>query len=74
MSARAGAIKRRAEEIKGWMTLGDVAQAYNVPVEEIVKQFGLPASTGAETQIKSLEGGTFTTTALRTWLAERVKQ
>ena len=62
------------EEIKGWMTLGDIAKAYNVPIEEIIKAFDLPATTTAATQVKSLESGTFTTSGLRTWLAARVTQ
>lgn len=61
------------EEIKGWMTLGDIATAYNVPIEEIIKAFDLPASTGASTQVKSLEGGAFSVNELRTWLAARAR-
>ena len=59
------------EEIKGWMKLGDVANAYNVPLEEIVKAFDLPATVTADTAIKDLESATFSTTGLRTWLAAR---
>lgn len=66
------ATGKNVEEIKGWMTLGEVAKAYNVPIEEIIKAFGLPDTTNAATQIKSLEGSTFTTSGLRTWLAERM--
>ncbi len=62
------------EEIKGWMTLGDIAKAYNVPLEEIIKAFNLPPTTAAGAQIKSLESDSFSPSALRTWLAERMKQ
>ena len=31
------------DEIKGWMTLGDVSKAYGVPVEEMLAAFDLPA-------------------------------
>jgi hypothetical protein len=60
------------EEIKGWMVLGDVAKAYDVPVEEIVNAFGLPADTDPTSQIKSLESDTFSPTNLRTWLSDRL--
>ena len=60
-----------AAEIKGWMTLGDVAQAYNIPLAEILAAFELPADTPATTQLKSLESDLFSVTGLRTWLAER---
>lgn len=60
------------EEIKGWMTLGDVAAAYNVPLVEILAAFELPAETPASTQLKSLESDLFSVQNLRAWLAERV--
>lgn len=62
------------DEIKGWMTLDDVAKAYNVPVAEILARFNLPADTPGSAQIKSLESDTFSTTNLRTWLKERLGQ
>ncbi len=62
------------DEIKGWMTLDDVAKAYNVPVAEILAQFTLPAETPGSAQIKSLESDTFSTADLRTWLKERLGQ
>jgi hypothetical protein len=58
--------------IKGWMTLGDIAAAYQVPLEEIKQQFNLPAETDAATAVKDLESDTFDTTALREWLVERL--
>lgn len=60
------------DEIKGWMTLNDVAKAYNVPVAEILAAFDLPADTPASAQIKSLESETFSPANLRTWLKARV--
>jgi len=62
------------DELKGWMTLDDVAKAYNVPVAEILATFGLPADTPGTAQIKSLESETFSTTNLRTWLKTRMGQ
>lgn len=62
------------DEIKGWMTLGDVATAFNVPLSEILAHFDLPADTPGTTQIKTLESDKFTTDGLRTWLKERMSQ
>ena len=59
------------DEIKGWMTLGDVAKAYGVTVEAIVAEFQLPADTPSTTQIKNLESSKFSVTALRDWLMRR---
>jgi hypothetical protein len=59
-------------EIKGWMTLDDVATAYKVPVAEILAAFDLPGDTPASAQLKSLESDTFSPANLRTWLAERL--
>jgi hypothetical protein len=58
-------------EIKGWMTLGDVATAWGVPLEEIIAAFQLPSDTGPATAIKDLESDLFSVTALRYWLAAR---
>ena len=58
-------------EIKGWMTLGDITNAYQVPLEEIITTFGLPADTTADIQLKSLESDQFSVTGLRDWLATR---
>lgn len=62
------------DEVKGWMTLNDVAKAYNVPVAEILAAFDLPADTPSTAQIKSLESETFSTLNLRTWLKARMGQ
>jgi hypothetical protein len=59
------------DEIKGWMTLGDVSKAYGVPVAEILAAFELPADTPETIQIKELESDLFSVKELRTWLAER---
>lgn len=62
------------EEIKGWMTLGDVAAAYKVPVGEIVIAFNLPTDTPPTKPIKELESATFSPSSLRTWLQERMSK
>ncbi|MCW5848492.1 MAG: hypothetical protein KIT87_00125 [Anaerolineae bacterium] len=59
------------DEIKGWMTLGDVSKAYGVSVEAIVTEFKLPADTTSAAQLKNLESSTFSVTALRDWLRQR---
>jgi hypothetical protein len=60
------------DEIKGWMTLDDVATAYGIPAAEILAAFDLPAETPGDAQIKSLESDTFSPANLRTWLATRI--
>ena len=62
------------DEIKGWMTLADVSKAYNIPLAEMLAQFKLPADTPGTKQIKELESDTFDTSALRTWLKEKLGQ
>jgi len=63
------------EEIKGWMTLGDIAKAYNVSVAEIAQTFALPAEQATpDKPLKELESETFSVTNLRQWLAERQAQ
>lgn len=59
------------DEIKGWMTLDDIATAYQIPLAELLAEFSLPADTPGSSQIKSLESDTFSPDALRTWLKER---
>jgi hypothetical protein len=59
------------EEIKGWMTLGDVAKAYNVPISEIATAFDLPGDVSPDKAIKDLESAKFSVTNLRTWLSAR---
>ncbi|NWJ45672.1 MAG: hypothetical protein HXX08_07315 [Chloroflexi bacterium] len=61
-------------EIKGWMLLGDIATAYNVPLAAIVAAFKLPADTAASTAVKDLEGKgeNFSTTTLKAWIAQKL--
>ncbi len=58
-------------EVKGWMPVGDVAEAGDVPLAELLAAFGLPADTPPSTSIKELESETFSVPALREWLAGR---
>jgi len=60
-------------EIRGWMKLDEVAAAYQVPVEEIRAQLGIPTEIAGTTQLKELEEAApdFSTESLRTWLEER---
>lgn len=57
--------------IKGWMTLAQVSEAFNVPVAEILSAFNLPADTAPSTALKDLESDSFDVTGLRTWLQNR---
>lgn len=57
--------------IKGWMTLKDVSVAFDVPVNEILSAFNLPADTPQSTALKDMESETFDITALREWLSKR---
>jgi hypothetical protein len=57
------------DEIKGWMTLGDVTKAYNVSLADIIAEFELPADTPGSAQPKSLESEKFSVTDLRAWIA-----
>jgi hypothetical protein len=61
------------ESIKGWMTLGDIATAYNVPLDDILVAFQLPTDTAPETAVKDLESETFSVTGLREWLLSRLE-
>ncbi len=58
-------------EIKGWMTLADVTEAYNVPLADIITEFELPVDTPETEQLKNLESEKFSVTNLRTWLSAR---
>ena len=60
------------ESIKGWMTIGEIAEAYNIPLAELLAQFQLPAVTPAETAVKDLESETFSVSGLREWLQLRI--
>lgn len=56
------------DSIKGWMTLEQVSTAYEVPLNQILMAFGLPADTPASTAVKDLESDTFSVEGLREWL------
>jgi hypothetical protein len=58
-------------EIKGWMAVGDVAMAWDVPLPEILAAFDLPADTPPATALKDLESDLFSVSALRDWLETR---
>ena len=58
-------------EIKGWMAVGDVATAWNIPLPEMLAAFELPADTAPATALKDLESDLFSVTALRAWLDAR---
>jgi len=58
-------------EIKGWMAIGDVADAWAVPLPELLTAFALPADTAPSTALKDLESDLFSVTALRDWLGAR---
>lgn len=60
--------------IKGWMALGDIASAFNVPLSEILRAFNLPTDTDPATALKDLESDTFDVTALRDWLTARQQE
>jgi hypothetical protein len=62
------------DDLKGWMTIGDVATTFQIPLPEILAAFNLPADTPPTTAIKDMETDTFSTTNLRTWLTERQSQ
>lgn len=57
--------------IKGWMAVGDVAAAFNVPLAELLAHFELPADTDPSTPLKELESESFDVAGLREWLASR---
>ncbi len=40
-----------ALEIEGWMTLREVAHTYDVPIEHLAAQLGLPADTPYDTRL-----------------------
>jgi hypothetical protein len=58
-------------EIKGWMAIGDVADAWAVPLPELLAAFELPADTAATTPLKDLESDAFSVTELRDWIEAR---
>lgn len=68
----AGAVP---EDVKGWMTLQQVLDAFPVSKETLYERFGIPADTPTDATLSGLkESGdlsTFDIPALRTWLGEQ---
>jgi hypothetical protein len=60
-----------SSEVKGWMAVGDVATAWDVPLPELLAAFGLPEDTPPATALKDLESDLFSVPALRDWLDAR---
>ncbi len=58
-------------EVKGWMSVGDVAAAWSVPLPELLAAFDLPVDTEPSTALKDLESDQFSVAALREWLGSR---
>ena len=58
-------------EVKGWMAVGDVADAFGVPLTELIAAFDLPSDTAPSTPLKELESDAFSVALLREWLAGR---
>jgi hypothetical protein len=55
-------------EVKGWMAIGEVADAFGVPLADVLAAFELPSDTPPETALKDLESDLFSVAALRDWL------
>lgn len=58
-------------DVKGWMTVQDVLDAFPVTREALYARFDIPEDTSADTGLGSLSessGGTFDIPALREWL------
>ncbi len=60
-------------EVRGWMTIQMILDAYAVPQAELYAAFGIPSDTPAFATLSSLEtvAPGFSTASLRTWLADR---
>lgn len=63
-------------EVKGWMTIQAVLDAYHVDQGALYEQFGIPADIPPTTALKDLEevAPEFSVTDLRTWLTEQANQ
>ena len=71
LSASGEAVQPSVEDvstIKGWMTLQQVSDAYHLPVDQILREYDLPADTSPTTALKELETDQFSLTNLRSWL------
>ena len=68
----AGAVP---EDVKGWMTVQQVLDAFPVTKAALYQRFGIPADTPTDTTLSSLkEAGDlsgFDIPTLRTWLGEQ---
>jgi hypothetical protein len=60
-------------EIKGWMTIQAVLDAYHVDKEALYTEFAIPADIPPSAALKDLEelAPNFSVKALREWLAEQ---
>ncbi len=60
-------------EIKGWMTIESVVDAYHMDKVALYARFGIPAETPTSAALKDLEvvSPDFSITALREWLIEQ---
>lgn len=60
-------------EIKGWMTIQQVLDAYPVEQAALYERFGVPADVAPSTPLKDLEAiaESFSVTDLRAWVAEQ---
>jgi hypothetical protein len=60
-------------EVKGWMTIQQVLDAYPVDQAALYERFGIPVDTPPSTPLKDLESMApdFSVTDLRTWIAEQ---
>ena len=63
-------------EIKGWMTIEQVATAYQVPLDELKAATGIPADVPGSTELKQVEklAPGFEPQTVRDWLLARQKQ
>lgn len=63
-------------EIRGFMTVKEVLNAYNVTWDEFSRQFNIPADTPLDSPLNTLEkvAPGFSVTSLRTWLTQRTQK
>jgi hypothetical protein len=73
---QAGPTGADSSEIKGWMTIKQVIDAYKLTPDEFYKHFKIPAGTPSDTPLNQLEkiAEGFSVTTVREWLAARVKK
>jgi hypothetical protein len=60
-------------EVKGWMTIQAVLDAYHVDKDALYAEFAIPADVPPSAALKDLEAvaPSFSVTALREWLAQQ---